>query len=347
MGGGSKVQQTNPAQAAAANAGATGAANTGTALSGQYNQQQQQQYNNLFGSDGKSGAVGSLLNPSSLNPTSPTGSYALQNTAANTTAAQQYAANKAAITSGAQQSGFGPNTPSGFVAQQQNQNANALADTKGTNYLAATQAQLANNTSNFWNAANMSQAQGTAAQGGALAGNNTAAQTYGNLYGTAGKGDVTQNSNLLGNVISAGGTVGAAAVCVAIGTLIRLNDCVVAKVEDLHEGDQVMGVEGRIPICNFPEPVESPLLRLVAENGFELECSPSHTLLRPRGGYVRACDALLEEVRIHNMTAPFPATTHEGKTRIVAVESIGTGQVVKLELRGSHTYISNGFYSEE
>src|ERR1700693_2858945 len=100
MGGGQSVKQNNPVQAAAAN--------TASGLSSQYNTQQQQQYNNLFGADGKSGAVSPFMDPKALNVSSPTGVYALQNTGANQAAASQYAANKQAITSNAQQAGFGP-----------------------------------------------------------------------------------------------------------------------------------------------------------------------------------------------------------------------------------------------
>jgi hypothetical protein len=135
MGGGQKVQQTNTAQATQANANSNQAAAGAQKLSNQFSGQQRQLFNNLWGGGGTGGggAVGSMLDPSKLNVTSPTGVYATQNTNANDAAAKQYAANKANITSNAAQSGFGPNTPAGFVQQQQNQNANALADTKGSN----------------------------------------------------------------------------------------------------------------------------------------------------------------------------------------------------------------------
>lgn len=336
MGGGSKVQQTNPAQAAAANAGATSAANTGSALSQQYNQQQQQQYNNLFGANGKSGAVGSMLDPSMLNVTSPTGVYALQKTGADQAAASQYGKNASDITAAAQQSGFGPGTPSGFVQDQQNKNARSLADTRGSNFGTAVTNQYQDALNNFWKAANMSQAQGTAAQGGALQGNSTAASTYGNLYGTAGHGNVTQNSNLAGNLIGAGGTVGAAAMCVCLGTKIRTGGLVVAKVEDLRIGDNVIGVEGKVAIIKQPEKSEQECVAITTESGHELCCSISHTILRPLGGYVRASECMGVEV-----------LTWSGKDRIVKVEPLGKLQVIRLELDGSHTYLSGNIWSEE
>jgi hypothetical protein len=339
MGGGSSVKQTNAAQATAANAGATAAANNSTALSQQYNTQQQQQYNNLFGANGKGGAVGSLLDPSKLNVTSPTGVYALQKTGADQVAAQQYGQNAANITSQAQQSGFGPGTPSGFVQDQQNKNARSLADTRGTNFGTSVSNQYNDALSNFWKAAGMSQSQGTAAQGGALQGNNTAASTYGNLYGTAGQGHVVENSNVLGNLIGAAGTIGGAAAgnaCMAKGTKIRVGGQLLAKVEDLRIGDTVLGVEGKIAIIQQPEKSEQECVTLTTEAGHELVCSLPHTLLRPLGGYVRACESLGVEVLIW-----------AGKDRIVNVQPAGVLPVYKLVLNGSHTYLSNNLWSEE
>lgn len=337
MGGGSKVQQTNTGQATASNAGATSAANQGTALSQQYNTQQQQQYNNLFGANGKSGAVSPFMDPKALNVSSPTGVYALQKTGADQASAAQYAANKSAITSGAQQAGFGPNTPAGFVQDQQNQNSRNLADARGTNFGTAVTNQYQDALSNYWKAIGTSQAQGTAAQGGALAGNNTAAQTYGNLYGTAGHGNVTQNSNLLGDTLSAAGHVGGAAMlCVCFGTQIRTNDRITARAEMLRLGDKIVGVEGKVAIIAPPEYFEQECVAITTENGLELLCSVSHTMLRPLGGYVRAVESKDVEV-----------LTWNGKERVTDVQPRGTLRVVKLTLDGSHTFVSNGIWSEE
>lgn len=338
MGGGQKVQQTNTGQATASNAGATNAANQGTALSSQYNQQQQQQYNNLFGANGKSGAVSPFMDPKALNVSSPTGVYALQKTGADQASAAQYAQNKSAITSGAQQAGFGPNTPAGFVQDQQNQNSRNLADARGTNFGTAVTNQYQDALSNYWKAIGTSQAQGTASQGGAIAGNNTAAQTYGNLYGTAGHGNVTQSSNLLGNIVGAGGQVGAAEVaCVCFGTVIRTDEHILARAENLRLGDHVIGVEGQLAIIKSPEHSEQECVSILTELGIELLCSMTHTLLLPLGGYVKAADAMGVEVR----------TWPDGKQRVKEVKSIGVMHVVKLELNGSHTYVSNGIFSEE
>ena len=350
MGGGQSVKQTNPVQAAAANAGATNAANTASGLSSQYNTQQQQQYNNLFGANGKSGAVGSQLNPANLNPTSPTGAYALANTAANTASANQYAANKSNITSNANQAGFGPNTPAGFVQDQQNQNDRALANTTGQNFLASTQAQQANNTSNFWNAANMSQAQGTAAQGGALQGNSTANQTYSNLYGTAGHGNVVTSPNYIAPLLGAAGTVGAAAVnpagtatsaaCCAEGTLVRTGLKEFTAIEKLFEGATIFGLrendEDPIVIKRPLAYAMRPCVRIKTDDGRELVCSTDHTLLVAGGGYASADESLDHSIR-----------TRAASVKIVEVTEVGERRVVRLHLEAPHVFETNGLLSEE
>lgn len=339
MGGGSKVKQTNEQQAAAANAAATGAATQAQNQGNIFSAQQQQLYNLLYGggSGGGKGVVGGMLDPNSLNVTKPTGVYALQNTNANTAAAKQYAANAGNIKTAAAQAGFNPaTTPAGFTQDQLNQNARALADTRGTNFANATNQQYQDALANFWKAANVT-AGGAATTGGqANQATGTAANTYANLYGTAGHGNVTQNSNLLGNTIAAGGQVGAAAMCVAAGTMVRLSPDVVTEIEELAPGDAILGIEGPIRIIAPLECAEVPCLRLLTEAGLELFCSPSHTLLRPTHGYVRAKDALGEEV-----------LTWEGKTRVIDVEPQGPMRVVSLQVDGSHTYCTGGIWSEE
>jgi hypothetical protein len=335
MGGGQKVQQTNAAQAAAANAGATGAANNASALSAQYNQQQQQQYNNLFGANGKGGAVGGFLDPSKLNVTGPTGPYALQFTREKENLAKGYQDAAGATTRNLAQSGFGPNTPSGFGANLQAQNARGLANATGDAFANATGNSYQDALSNFWKSAAMAQQQGTAAQGGALQGNNTAAQTYGNLYGTAGHGNVTQSSNLMGNLIGAGGQVGAAAVCCVAGTLVRMADGTDKPVEFLKEGDELASCDGGKEVVVGMKKAFRNTVRIRTTDGYVLQCSNEHALLRDTCGYVDARDSLDEIVR-----------AEKGLTTVNRVETSNGALVFSPELSRTHTYLANGLWSE-
>jgi hypothetical protein len=332
MGGGSKVQQSNPAQAAAANAGATASANNSTALSNLYSSQQQQLFNSLYG---KGGAVSGMLDPSKLDVSKPTGVYALQNTNANQAAAKQYENNAQAIGRNAAQSGFGPGTPSGFVADQQNRNARGLADTQGQNFLASTTNQYQDALNNFWKAANLEQGASNASGVGALQGNSTAANTYSNLYGTAGHGNVTQNSNVLGNLIGAAGTVGGAAVCCVAGTRIRMADGSEKPVEELQVDDVVASADGGVEkVVGLKQAVRN-VVRVRTFGDHEVTCSYEHAFLRPSRGYVDARDSHEELVMADKCV-----------TLVSSVEKVGSALVFSPELSRTHTYLANGLWSE-
>lgn len=344
MGGGSSVKQTNPAQAAASNAAAMGAAaqaqNQGNIFSGQ----QQQLYNTLFGAPGSTGggAITGFLNPNSLNVTKPTGVYALQNTNANQTAAKQYASNAGNITSSLAQSGFNPaTTPSGFGAELQAENSRALADTKGQNFLTSTTNQYQDALKNFWNAANIT-GQGAATTGSqANQATGTAANTYQNLYGTAGHGNVTQNSNLLGTAIGAAGNVGAgAAMCCAEGTLIRTGLEEFTTIEELFEGAEIFGLpENDDDPLVIRRPLAfamKPCVRVKTDGGQELVCSTDHTLLLAGRGYVTASESLHSSI-----------CTRTGSVQVIEVQEVGERRVVHLHLEAPHVFESNGLLSEE
>ncbi len=346
MGGGQKVQQTNSAQATAANAGANTAAQGASALSNLFSGQQQQLFNSLYG---PSGAVSGMLDPSKLNVTSPTGVYALQKTNADTAAAKQYALNAGNITRSAAQNGFGPGTPAGFTSSMQQQNANALADTRGSNFSTATTNQYQDALKNFWNAANLTSSGAATAGQGALAGNSTAGNIYSNLYGTAGHGNVVQNSNWLSPILGAAGTMGGAALgnggaltsaCCAEGTLIRTGPKEFTAIEKLFEGARIFGL---------PENDDDPLLirrplafamkpcvRIKTDGGQELICSTDHTMVLAGGGYAIAEESLDCSVR-----------TRSGVVKVVEVETVGIRRVVRLHLEAPHVFESNGLLSEE
>jgi hypothetical protein len=354
MGGGQKVKQTNPVQAAAANAGATSTAKTAQGLGDKYSGQQQQLWNQLFGTPGQvggvsapGGALGGFLDPASLNVTSPTGVYKTQNVNADTAAASQAAANSANIKANAAQSGFGANTPTGFVADQQAKNAQALAGQRGTNFSTAASNQYQDALKNFWNAGQMAQTGAETGQQGALAGTGTAAQVYSNLYGTAGKGNVISDPNYLSPILGAAGTIGSAAMgpggvaanaaaCAAEGTLIETDKQIFKPIEELRVGDRVLGVDGRFNRLERPPEVYERDCVEVSAGAKRVIVSTTHAFLAAAGGWIRAGDAEGELVRTAN-----------GEERVSHVEPAGTRRVVRLLLDGSHSYRTNGIFSEE
>jgi hypothetical protein len=228
-------------------AAADRSANTSQNLGNQYNAQQQQMYQTLFGGPstgtgtaiqgaGGSGGTGAIpggsgsasttgapgggsssssgggaltpfLNPASLNVTSPTGVYGQQFTNAKQLLANVYGQNQQGIKTNAAQAGFGANTPAGFTTQQENQNAQGLSNATGQAFQQATTNQYQDALNNFWKSIGAAQTAMGQGEQGALQGTGTAAQTYANLYGTAAK------SSPLGNILgAAGGALAGAAL---------------------------------------------------------------------------------------------------------------------------------------
>jgi hypothetical protein len=347
MGGGSKLEQTNTAQAGPAFQGGMNTAGTAQQLGTQYNQQQQQLYEMLWGSPasatgttggaggGTRGAVASMLDPSKLNVSSPTGVFGLQNTRANEAAAKQYASNAGDIKQRAANAGFGPGTPAGFVQNQLNQNARSLADTRGSNFLNSTTNQYDASLANFWKAANLASGGAGTAQQGALGGTGTAANVYNNLYGTAGHGNVVPPSGTLNALIGAGGTVGAAAVCCVAGTKVKMANGSGKSIELLVVGDEVASADGGKDLVTGLTETVRLTLRLATSSGHSLECSYEHALLRPSRGYVNAHESLDEEVM-----------TGTGTAVVNRVEVGHRTLVYSPELSRTHTYLANGLWSE-
>lgn len=350
----SKSTPTQTPQSNQTFSGATGAASTLAGLGNQYSQQQQQLYNSLFAKG--TGAIPGFMSPSALNVTAPTGVYALQNTNANNAAASQYANNASAIKANAQQSGFGPNTPSGFTQQQLNQNAQALANTKGSNFSTATINQYQDALKNFWNAANLTQGAAQSSGQGALTGTSGAANTYANLYGRSlgSNSTGTQTASpmsVLSPLIGAGGQIGAAALgpggagtaaaaCCAEGTLIRTGLKEFTPIEKLFEGARIFGLrendDDPLVIWRPLAFAMKPCVRIKTNEGQELVCSTDHTLLLPGGGYVTAKESLSCSIR-----------TRDGAVKVIAIEDAGERRVVRLHLDAPHVFESNELLSEE
>lgn len=229
MGGG----QNNKGQAGAAYNNATTTAGSagklsamGSGQASNYNAQQQQLFNTLFGGPGSGGpgaggggAVSGFLDPSKLNVSTPQGPYALQytNTAQGIDTGTQNALG--AARRNAAQRGFGAGSPSGFEQNQELQAQLGGNAAKGQAYQTATTNSYQDALNNFWKAAGAAQGQaatsggaGNTALGTATTANQGASNTYGQLYGTAGQYHQNPLLGTLGSAIGAGGTIGNTAV---------------------------------------------------------------------------------------------------------------------------------------
>jgi hypothetical protein len=349
--GGGQSNKQQASQAFGGAAGQVGTANrlsaTGADTSGKYNAQQQQLYNTLWGSPsggGGGGAVSPFLNPAALNVTSPTGPYNLmyKNAAGQIDTGAANAVG-AAAQRGAN-AGFGTGSPSGFYQNQQLQAQLGAAGQKAGAYQAATTQSYQDALNNFWNAVKSAQTQtGQATTGGsealnsAIGANQGGAQTYSQLYGTAGQYHQNPAADIAGKAIGAAGTVGGAAMCVCEGTPIWMADGSYEMVEKLRAGDRVMSADDHEDIVESVETTDEAQCWMIStDTGEFLRASGSHTIARSSPGYVTVKESTGVSVLCKDKAGT-----------VIEVASLGKRKVYKLKLRYAHIYLSGGIYSLE
>lgn len=329
MGNGQANQAFGNANSAAATAGN---------LSAQNNANSQGLFNSLWGGTGSGGAgsggaLGSFLNPANLNQATLNPQYAAQYTASKNQNAQSNDQAKQGLGQQAQASGFGAGSNAGWNVNAKNQADLNLGNANQQSYQTALGTQNAEALNNFWNTANMANGTSNSAANNAIGANQGASSTYSQLYGSAPK---TTPMSVLQPLLGAGGTVGAAALCVCEFTPIRMADGTQENVERLRIGDAVKGLGGPNAIVGIERQEGVPCYALKTESGLFLMASESHTLALHGGGYVLVKDSSHAIV-----------LTERGWEKVVHLEKTEPMLVFKLRLNGSHTYISGGVYSLE
>lgn len=362
MGGG----QANKQQATAANANASAQANQSAALAqkasanaaqlqpqaDQYGAERQQLYSTLWGAPTAgapaAGALGGFLDPSKLNVSSPTGPYAQMYTRANEQTAKDTENALASTRREAANRGF---AGSGMADDAALKTRLAAADQRGQNFGTATNASYQDALSNFWNAVQAAQAdKGTSQQGQlnteqlqhqdqgqAIGAQSNAAQTYSQLYGTAGAYHPSAAGNVVGSAIGAGGAVGAAAMCICEGTQILMDDERLRMIQDVKPKDHIRSRDGRFDEVLDVEVIPDVPCYLVATGHRNfMRASGTHTIERPGGGYILVRDCMGATI-----------STKDGADRVQELSGIGKRTVYKLKLRYYHIYLSNGIWSLE
>ena len=306
-------------------------------LSGQNNANSQGLFNTLWGGQGSGagtgGALSSFLNPSNLNQATLNPAYSAQYTAAKNQNAQSNQQAKQGIGQQAQAAGFGAGSNAGWNENAKNQANLNLGNANQASYQSLLGNQNQQALSNFWNTANMANSTSNSAANNAIGANQGASSTYSQLYGSAPK---TTPMSVLQPLLSAGGTVGSAALCVCEFTPIRMADGSEESVEKLRMGDAVKGLGGPNAIVGIDREDSVPCYALKTESGLYLKASGSHTLALHGGGYVLVKDSRSMIV-----------LTERGWEKVVHLEPTEPAQVFKLRLNGSHTYFSGGIVSLE
>lgn len=333
MGGGTKsVDSAGAAQAKKTEQAVT---QQQMSIAADQNNKQNALYKTLFG-DGTTGGGGSLssfLDPNSLNVTKPTGVYDRQYQGAVQQGENEATNQRASQARSMASRGFGA-APAGFAADQDRQSRLATADAKGAAYTDAVGSQYKDALSNFWNATGtasdtMRGATGAASQNlGAAGGQSVGMYNGGNQQ--------QQKSNLLGNVISGGAQVGAAALCPARGSLILMADGTKKPVEELKQGDAVAQLGGGGGwLLNTPDPVITLCVLVTCTDGKQRKVSESHTFAVPHGGYVAAKNARGWVI---------VAETHKART-VESVEAAGEDIVYPLNVSQNNSYCADDLWA--
>jgi|SRR5579862_877730 len=335
MGGGG---QANSGQAQGAYNSQQAAAGQDMALSKQYGGQEAQIFAKLFGTGGKGGTLSGMMDPASLNTGNPTGAYKTAWNNAQNQIGQNYKNERGTLAQSWANSGMsGNNTPSGFQADQSRKLSSSEADTRGNTYTGIVGQQHQDALNNFWNANNLASGQAASATGGSTTGAGNAGSSSAALYGTAGQYHPSPFGSIAGSALQAGGTVGAAAMCPAEGSLIRMADYTRKKVEDLKNGDLLQGIDGKPDeLLSDPQPSVQEVCEVYISDA-KTRVSLTHAFVRKAGGYAIAARALGEVV-----------DTDFGPRGIVEVRMTGERLVCfHLFLKRSHSYNCDGYWSLE
>lgn len=210
-------------------------------------------------------------------------------------------------------------------AGQQSDLLNQIQLAKGQGLMGALQTGLGE-ASMFGNQSLGFGSQGVGALGSGVTAANNADQASTAFWGS-----------LVGGLAGMGGSaLGNPALCVASGTMILCAGEEKKAVGTVRPGDMLVGLDGSLGQVLSTGTYTEPCLELFTKDGDSLVCTPSHTVLRPRGGYVRANESLNHVVK-----------TVDGEKEIVRIADAGDRIIHQLRLNGTHTYLTGIFWSEE
>lgn len=331
---GGKPQQVNSAQASQANAAAQESEKASAALTQQNTKQAGQNYNYLFGEDGKSGSLTPFMDSGKVTngAGAPTGTYGTIYNNAVQQGGRDYANARGSLAQQWANRGTAAGMPNGFQADQERKLGSSAADANGQNFTDLASKAHSEDVNNFWNATNTAAGQQATSTGAAVSSAANEGNTAGNIYSTAGR-QATVN-NPLNSAISAGGTVGAAAMCPARGGKIRTKNGDVA-IEHLSAGDDLLQSDGHFrPLPEDPYLVMAECVEIETTRDRKTRVSEGHAFSTNGGGYVDAIVSRNQEIRAH----------HE-KDLVANVTKCGRHEVFVMPKFGNNTYLCDGLWS--
>jgi hypothetical protein len=329
-GGGSKVTQTNKQQAGAAFGSASGAASQSQALGKD------------LSAEGKADraavrtATAGFMDPATLNVDRPTGVFRRQYEHARGIIAKQGQAARGGVARSMANRGFGEG--SGMEVGNLRGVARDTASTMGDAWSEFAGKSYDDAAQKFWSAVGLRSGTGTDLAGIGANSVASAGQTYANLYGTAGQGHVTQNSNLGGALIGAGGSIAGGALACPVGdarvVVAEGSDDAIRLVRDLDFQSAMRCYDRSAAVIKeLPPSVIRECVEVETQNHYKAEVSVEHTW-KTAGGYVYAGDCLGSIVE-----------TLSGPSEIVTVKPTGKKPVFPLVIGGQHSYNVDGIWS--
>lgn len=337
MGGGG---QANSGQATTAANQQTAANTQDMAISAANAKRQQQLTNTLFGTGapGSTGTLSGMLDPSKLNQTGLNDNYKTQFNEGSNTLGQDYANQRGSLAQQFANSGAtSGSTPSGFQADQMRKLGSSEADSRGAMYSGLKGQQYNDTLNNFWNANNIASGNaGTAGQTATQSAGNSGTSSAG-IYGTAGQYHPSAMGNVVGSALGAAGAVGQGAMtCPADGGLILMADNTVRKIEDVHIGDLILGIDLLPDEVIDIQPTLQNCCTIITPSRQTI-VSDSHTFERHHGGYTFARKSEGEEIAFVG-----------GPERVINVIPLAEKKMCRhIMLKRSHGYCCDGFWSLE
>jgi hypothetical protein len=124
------------------------------------------------------------------------------------------------------------------------------------------------------------------------------------------------------------------AACPVWGSKYTMADGSELPVENLHVGDQIMGIDGEPQTIEEIQIGETPIIKVTLDNGLVSRSSRVHAFALPYGGFTVAIHSLGKTIR-----------TRHGLAKVISVEQDGHDTVFNVITDGSHTYLADGIWA--
>lgn len=127
--------------------------------------------------------------------------------------------------------------------------------------------------------------------------------------------------------------------CLAVGTLVRMWDNSLKKIEDIKVGEYVLGISEKRQVLTVDSGV-SEMFKIHQNHAKDYVVNINHTLslINDETGKVSNIPLLYYLEKSDDWKKKFKGYTRDGKLSTITVESIGTGNYAGIEIDGDHLF---------